>query len=575
MPFNRTVQQLHWLMAMRGMPQMTCRAGGGSAHSLHKVEPLASLLLSDDRRFVAQLPGEDIRTSPNNNRTARNVKGVLWTPVDPLEPENATSAPALVASSSSMLHELPFDAADERNLRVLAGYTKPSDDTLMYAQRYGGGPAAMGALTLGDGRVIALGELAGRSRERWEVTLKGSGPTPFRRQFDGRAVLRSCIREFVLSEALHAIGVPTQRSVAVVTTGEGVMRDKLYNGKPEIEPGAISVRALPTWVRVGTFELLASQGEYHNVQKLLNFLADVHLREDVTNRKTDQKSKGAAFLEVVASSTAQLVSRMCAYGFVHGVLNTDNISVLGTAIDYGPSAFMESFNREYSPFLQDANAGGGYCWERQKEVGRENCIVLAKSLLTSGLLTHDEAKYACTDVFSAALEDEDHRLMKRKLGLKQFDSTLASEFMALAEDSQVDFHLIFRLLMDVTPATIASSSANEIPDALQSAFVAKTPSPEQAAKWHDWLKRWLQHAVEDDEERREMMKAWNPRVVPRNHLLLDATNAADIGDYTKLYRLLDEVLDPFSEKASLGKFEAPADPDIAYQRGIGYLTCSS
>ena len=492
--------------------------------------------------------------------------------MDPLPPETRSASPEVVLSSPSMTHELGIEPiADEAN--VFAGHCKPSTDTLTYAQRYGGGPAAMGVLTLGDGRVIALGELAGKYNARWELTLKGAGPTPFRRAFDGRAVLRSCLREFILSEALHAIGVPTQRGVAVVTTGEKVARDKMYTGNPREETGAVSVRALFSWLRIGTFELPASQGEIEIVQKLVDYAVDVHMNNAVHARWSEGKSKAAAFLEEVSARTARLMARASAYGFCNGVLNTDNFSILGYSIDYGPSAFMEHFQRTYSPFFQDAQAGGNYSWERQKEVGRENCLSLAKALFESNLITREEAEYACSEVYSWNLDEEDGRLLRNKLGLREFDAELASDFFALMESSKADFTLCFRLLMEVDPNSLGEDGS--IPEEMRPAFVAKTLNADEERKWQNWLHRWAKHAEPDRSKRRETMRTFNPRVVPRQHLLLEATIAAEEGDYSVAESLLKECMDPFAYKRGLGKWERPADPEEAYAPGVGLLTCSS
>ena len=323
---------------------------------------------------MRELPGD-----PDATNALRQVYGALFSRVAPTP---AAGEPSTLAASAAVCEQLlgldPREASRPEFALVFSG-AAPLPGAEPYAQCYGGHQFGQWAAQLGDGRAITLGEVVNPSTNgRWELQLKGAGKTPYSRRADGRAVLRSSLREFVASEAMAALGVPTTRALSLVATGDKVLRDMFYSGDARFEPGAVVCRVAPSFVRFGTFELPVSRGpeEAHLVRTLLDYLIRHHFPELLAARagaaaggSPESSPEGspdqelyAAWLSEVCARTGRLVAAWQGVGFVHGVGNTDNFSALGLTIDYGPFGFMDRFDPLFSPNLTDIQSGRRYCY---------------------------------------------------------------------------------------------------------------------------------------------------------------------------------------------------------------------
>jgi uncharacterized protein YdiU (UPF0061 family) len=294
--------------------------------------PAMDTRLHFDNSFVRDLPGD-----PESGPRLRQVDGALWSSVQP-EP---VAAPRLLAHSREMAARLGFSEADVASpgFAQVFGGNALLPGMQPFAANYGGHQFGHWAGQLGDGRAISLGEVVDAAGDRWELQLKGAGPTPYSRNADGRAVLRSSIREFLCSEAMHHLGVPTTRALSLVGTGESVVRDMFYDGHPRAEPGAIVCRAAPSFLRFGSFELPYARGDVVLLRRLADFCID---------RDFGGASHADWFGEV-CERTARMIAHWMRVGFVHGVMNTDNMSILGLTIDYGPYGWVDDYDPDWTP----------------------------------------------------------------------------------------------------------------------------------------------------------------------------------------------------------------------------------
>lgn len=332
-----------------------------------------------DNRFLRELPGD-----PETANFIRRVPNALWSRVSATPVKN----PKLLAYSKEVADFLGFSDSFMRSPEMLAAL---SGNGLLagmesYATRYGGHQFGNWAGQLGDGRAILLGELIHQNK-RFELQLKGAGETPYSRSADGRAVLRSSLREFLCSEAMHHLGIPTTRALSLISTGELVRRDMFYDGNPQMEPSAIVCRVAPSFTRFGHYEILASQQELDLLRKFIAFTID----RDFADWLTEQPEKIThgivpnalilAWFKEICGRTAAMIAHWMRVGFVHGVMNTDNMSILGLTIDYGPYGWIDNFDPSWTPNTTDAQ-GRRYCYGRQPDIARWNLERLADALWT-------------------------------------------------------------------------------------------------------------------------------------------------------------------------------------------------
>jgi uncharacterized protein YdiU (UPF0061 family) len=324
--------------------------------------------LSFDNAFIRDLPGD-----PEQGPRVRQVHGAAFSRVQP----TPVAAPRLIAHSAEVasLLGLPADFIASPEFALVFGGNQLIEGMQPYAANYGGHQFGNWAGQLGDGRAITLGETVHAAGRRWELQLKGAGPTPYSRSADGRAVLRSSIREFLCSEAMHHLGVPTTRALSLVATGESVQRDMFYDGHPRFEPGAIVCRVAPSFIRFGNFELPSSRADVGLLEKLVDFT----LQRDYPELQGSGAALREEWFRQVCERTATMVAHWMRVGFVHGVMNTDNMSILGLTIDYGPYGWIDNFDADWTPNTTDSERRR-YRFGQQPQVAFWNLSRLAGAL---------------------------------------------------------------------------------------------------------------------------------------------------------------------------------------------------
>jgi uncharacterized protein YdiU (UPF0061 family) len=515
-------------------------------------------------RFVDELEGE--LDSLNFSRQVPNVAYSLVRP----EP---VSAPRLVAWSdecAAMLGVAKPTSDQSRDLLILAG-NELAAGMRPYAARYGGHQFGNWAGQLGDGRAISLGEIQSPHGHWYELQLKGAGPTPYSRRADGRAVLRSSLREFVCSEAMHALGVPTTRALSLVASGETVIRDMFYNGNPMAEPGAIVCRVAPSFVRFGNFEIHAAMDEMDRLRELADFV----IRHDYPQflRGTDTPDYGLWFREI-CERTAVMISHWMRVGFVHGVMNTDNMSILGLTIDYGPYGWLDNYDSDWTPNTTDA-VGRRYAYGRQPQIALWNLARLAGALMP--LVKSREALETGLEWYRETYAKHFRNSLAQKLGLAALnhdgDSEAMETLFALLSAAETDMTIFFRTLAEV----------DDIAAVREAIYDSTALSSELVVRWEAWLS-WRRERIASElsagsdlsmERRREQMNRVNPCYVPRNYLLQLAIDAATQGDLAPLQELRQVLGNPYEKRAGFERYAARR-PDWARDRpGCSALSCSS
>jgi uncharacterized protein YdiU (UPF0061 family) len=454
------------------------------------------------------------------------------------------AAAALIGLDQDSLHSSEF-------LDVFSGRAPlAGGDTL--AAVYSGHQFGVWAGQLGDGRAHLLGEVCG-PYGNWELQLKGAGMTPYSRMGDGRAVLRSSIREYLASEAMHGLGIATTRALALVVSDDRVVRET-------VETAAIVTRMAPSFVRFGSFEHWAARGEPDNLQILANYVID-RFYPDCRLENDDPQDQASALLSLLAKITERTADLMAAWqsvGFCHGVMNTDNMSILGLTLDYGPFGFMDAFNMNH--ICNHSDGEGRYAWNRQPQVGLWNLYRLAGSL--NVLIKNPDAIKAVLNSYETLFTNAFHTRMAAKLGLDglegESDASLLEDLLQMMHSQRADFTLAFRKLSDAV-------RGNSNP------FVDLFIDREAASAWLARLElRGLQES-NSLTERATRMDSVNPLYVLRNHLAEEAIKAAALGDASEITALMNLLVNPYIEQMGMERY-AQLPPDWA--RDIE-VSCSS
>lgn len=469
-------------------------------------------------------------------------------------PPTPVPEPHLIRLNDALADELGLDADRLRTpdgVAVLAGNAVPGGADPL-AMAYAGHQFGNWVPQLGDGRAILLGEVVDRSGERRDIQLKGSGRTPFSRMGDGRAWVGPVLREYIVSEAMAALGVPTTRALAAVSTGEMILREAAL-------PGAVLTRVARSHVRVGTFQYFAARRD----EEALKLLAD-HVIDRLYPECAAEENPVRCFLDRVVARQAALVARWMAIGFIHGVMNTDNMSVAGETIDYGPCAFMDSYHP--ATVFSSIDAGGRYAYQNQPYIAHWNLTCLAQALLP--LLDADQERaiaegQAAVDAFPEAYGTAFLDAWRRKLGLLEIrddDAALAQDLLTAMADGGADFTLTLRGLTSI--AETGKAAESDAAEPVRALF--KDPKAFDA-----WLVRWQARLAEEGGDagaRVAGMRQANPAFIPRNHRVEEVIAAAVADDFGPFERLMTVLASPYDDQPDSAAYAEPPKPEEVVQQ---------
>jgi uncharacterized protein YdiU (UPF0061 family) len=519
-------------------------------------------------RFVAESESRNF---------SRQVIGSIHSFVEPVR----VRQPQLLAFSQDLAGQLGFSSAYCRSddfLQCMAG-NQLLVGSRPYATRYGGHQFGQWAGQLGDGRAINLGELVDRNGQPQCLQLKGAGPTPYSRGADGRAVLRSSVREFLCSEAMHFLGIPTTRALSLVGTGDSVIRDMFYDGNPEEEPGAIVCRVAPSFTRFGHFQLCAMRGEFDLLRDLIDFTiaADFpHLHARHQSGELDQESLHAIWFAEVCHRTRATLLGWMRTGFVHGVLNTDNMSIIGLTIDYGPYGWLDNFDPQWTPNTTDAGMRR-YAFGQQPAVMQWNLYQLANALLP--VTGNREFMEAELSRFATLHEREWREMMLAKLGLlpetEQEDEALLDGLMRIFTALEMDYTVFFRRLADFDHHRADMALADTVQDAVYDKAGYGAQQRQRINAWALAYAARLEQQGSEWVQRRARMNAINPCFLLRNYLTQQAVERAAEGDLQLLCDLKEAMQRPYEYDPRFSSLYGPRPEWARHKAGCSMLSCSS
>ena len=512
---------------------------------------------------------QELPADPLSGPARRQVEGACFSYIFPKE----TAHPVLIHTSPEMAGELgltPEDVNSEEFLNVFTG-NAVHPNTRPYAMCYGGHQFGNWAGQLGDGRAINLFE-ADHNGKKWALQLKGAGDTPYSRTADGLAVLRSSIREYLCSEAMYHLGVPTTRALSLALTGDQVLRDVLYNGNPAYEKGAVICRTAASFIRFGSFEIFAAREDI----RTLRILTDYTIKHFYPHLETGTKEGYVQFFKEVAERTLDMIIHWQAVGFVHGVMNTDNMSVLGLTMDYGPYGWLEGYDPGWTPNTTDRQFKR-YRYGNQINIGHWNLYQLANALFP--LIQETDPLENILKAYSDGYQEKYPLMMKSKTGLFKNHDTEGDLITRLEETLQLtetDMTIFFRKLSDFKKTTkMDSSFLDPVMDAFYAPGELKGAVLDQWKKWFLDYRALLQEEELSDEQRKTRMNKVNPKYVLRNYMAQLAIEAADKGDYDLIDELFSLLKKPYQEQEDSEKWFAKRPEWARNKVGCSMLSCSS
>ncbi|WP_460217759.1 protein adenylyltransferase SelO [Psychroserpens sp. MEBiC05023] len=511
--------------------------------------------------FTTALPAD-----PVLENTRRQVKEACFSYVNPKH----TKQPEILHVSSEMAQALGMsdDVINESFVKIFTG-NEVLPNTEPYAMCYGGHQFGNWAGQLGDGRAINLFEVE-HDDKQWTVQLKGAGETPYSRSADGLAVLRSSIREYLCSEAMFHLGIPTTRALSLALSGDEVMRDMLYDGNSAYEKGAIVSRVAPSFLRFGSFEIFAARQDH----KTLKTLVDFTIKHHFPHLGMPSKSVYIDFFAEVSERTLDMIIHWQRVGFVHGVMNTDNMSILGLTIDYGPYGWLEGFDFGWTPNTTDRHHKR-YRFGNQPNIGLWNLYQLANALYP--LIEETEPLETILEQYKTDFEKKSLKMMQSKLGLTLNEIT-DNELIQDLEDTllltETDMTLFFRNLSDFKKGD-AKKGLEIVKDAF---YVPNEVSDKNAQQWRNWFESYdlrLEKESLSDAERKVNMNAVNPKYVLRNYMAQLAIDDANKGNYKLIDDLFQLLKQPYAEQPENEKWFSKRPDWARHKVGCSMLSCSS
>ena len=496
----------------------------------------------------------------SGNKMQRQTPKVLFSATEIAQFEN----PGLIIFNQKLSNEIGLGKIEKQededflNAKAVPAHIKT------YATAYAGHQFGNWAGQLGDGRAIFAGEIQNEKGQKTEIQWKGAGATPYSRHADGRAVLRSSVREYLMSEAMYHLGIPTTRALSLSFSGEQVVRDILYDGNAAYEKGAVMTRTAPSFLRFGHFELLSAQGENQTLQQLTDFAIENHFAEIDRN----SPEKYAEFFQTVANKTADMIVEWFRVGFVHGVMNTDNMSILGLTIDYGPFSFLDEYDLNFTPNTTDL-PGRRYAFGNQAKIAQWNLWQLANALFP---LIKEEAKLeTILNNFNTRFWKKHDEMMASKFGfdgLQEGDDEFFTEAQQLMQDLEIDYTLFFKQLE-------TSSENTDFKVHFKEVFYSRT-TEEKFEKLKDFLNLYYRRLDKNKTSKKEslnLMKKTNPKFILRNYLLFECINELNEGKKDLLDKILIALENPYEEIYPEFSLKRPTQYDG--QTGCSTLSCSS
>ena len=452
--------------------------------------------------------------------------------------------PELIILNKNLADELNLDFSNldnEQISKLLSGNSLPKGSNSI-AQAYAG--HQFGHFTmLGDGRAVLIGEHLSKKKDRYDIQFKGSGKTAFSRNGDGRAALGPMLREYIISEAMNGLGIPTTRSLAVVKTGEDVIRETSL-------PGAILTRIASSHIRVGTFQYIAARQKKDEIEVLLNYVIDRHY-PDIKN----SKNKATELLSIVLEKQINLVVNWMRVGFIHGVMNTDNMSISGETIDYGPCAFMDTYDPK--TVFSSIDQMGRYAYFNQPVITKWNLSRFAECLIPLIDKNQEKAIELATEIinsFEKKYEEKWLNMMRDKLGLfgmDEKDKFLILDLLTWMHQKKIDYTNIFCHLMNEN---------------------IKEDKDYEDEDFKNWKKRWNERLKTNNntpEKSLKLMRSANPIVIPRNHKVEEALEAAEKNNFKPITRLVEILKDPYSQQKNIINYQIPSNSEKKYQTFCG------